>query len=201
MPQHRGVFDSMKPAGMLLDHPEEWRGSSLTESCSLPIGHTLPSELHPVIILEIAGWRMPRLFQRPESILCSRAQWKNESNTQAWFLPPLIQQHKHSQGTQACGTWKLLTNSSKIPQPCGGEEQGGEERDWRRWEDLRGPWIVKALKSWILWKSWSETLICAGNPILGFVLSSYVMTTNYFVLSSLSSSRLVTHHHQVTLLF
>lgn len=55
MPQHRGVSDSMNPAGMLLDHPEEWRGSSLTESCSLLIGHMLPSELHTTIILEIAG--------------------------------------------------------------------------------------------------------------------------------------------------
>lgn len=46
MPKHRGVFDSVKPAGILLDHPVEWGRSSFTESCSLgtcyPLNYTQP---------------------------------------------------------------------------------------------------------------------------------------------------------------
>lgn len=45
----------------------------------LLIGHMLPSELHPTIILGVAGWHMPRLSQKPELLLCSRAQWNSRS--------------------------------------------------------------------------------------------------------------------------
>lgn len=55
------------------------RVEGVQSQSSLLIGHMLSSELHPTIILEIAGWHMPRLFQKPELLLCGRAQWKSRS--------------------------------------------------------------------------------------------------------------------------
>lgn len=163
MPQHRGVFDSMKPDGLLLDHPEEWRGSSLILAhCSLDtcysLNYTQPS-----------FWKL--LFGtcqnsfRNQNYYCVVEHSGKAGDKCPSLIPTFFDSaHRHSQGTQACGTWKLLANSSKKPDS---HVRGrGEGRELRGWEDLRGPWIVKALKNWILWKSWSEILICAETPFL-----------------------------------
>lgn len=182
MPKHRGGSDRMAPARILLDDPAKWREPGFTQSCPLLFRHRLPPELCPSTTLEIAGWHRPSLFQASELLPYNRAGWKISCP-----MPKLATYPLWFSSTGIAKEPRLVT-----PKTCW--QTAGEKK---KREDGRRIWDShEYLKFWRAEFFEMLRVKSLSVPKLHSQLCTQLLckTANYFGLSSLVSSRLVTHH-------